>query len=281
MAKKTIAFQGALGAYSDIACRNACPDYETLPCETFHRAFEAVQTGKAQRAMIPIENTLAGRVADVHHLIPNSGLTIVGEHFEPIRHNLIGMPSASLSDIKHIHSHIHALPQCRKIIDELSAKPHVESDTAGAARMVSKMNDKSHAAISSSLAAEIYNLEILKKDVQDDEHNTTRFVIFEKDPERIQYKSDKDYITSCIYSVRSIPAALYKALGGFATNGVNLIKLESYVDKKFNKARFYQEVEGHTDDPSVQLAFEELGFYASELTILGSYEAHSFRKTQE
>ena len=278
MGKKTIAFQGAYGAYSDLACRAACPDYETLPCETFQAAFEAAQQGKADLAMIPIENTIAGRVADVHHLIPGSGLKIIGEHFEPINHNLVGLKGSSIEDIKHIHSHIHALPQCRKLIDKLGAKAHVESDTAGAARIVSDLSDPAHAAISSTLAAEIYDLEILKENIQDASRNTTRFVIFEKDPEPCPFEEGQDYITSFFYSVRSIPAALYKAMGGFATNDVNLVKLESYVDENFNKAQFYQEVSGHVDQDNLRRAIEELQFFATELIMLGSYPAHEFRK---
>lgn len=279
MSKKTVAFQGAHGAYSDIACRAACPEYLPLPCETFQKAFEAVKSQKADRAIIPIENTLAGRVADVHHLIPNSGLGICGEHFERIRHHLVAAPGTTTDSIRHIHSHIHALPQCRKIIEKLGAKPHIESDTAGAARIVSEMKNPEHAAIASSLAAEIYGLDILQSDIQDADHNTTRFVIFEKDPLPCPYEEDKDYVTSFIFSVRNIPAALYKALGGFATNAVNMLKLESYLDENFNTAQFYEDVTGHKESPPLKLALEELEFFADKIIMLGSYPAHPFRKS--
>lgn len=278
MTRKTIAFQGAHGAYSDIACRAACPEYETLPCETFQIAFEAVQNGDADCAMIPVENTLAGRVADVHHLIPRSGLGITAEHFEKIRHHLVGVPGTTLDSIKHVHSHIHALPQCRKLIKSLGAKPHVESDTAGAARLVAELKSKEHAAIASSLAAEIYGLSIIKSDVQDADHNATRFVIFKKNPQALPYEEEKEYITSFIFGVRNIPAALYKALGGFATNGVNMLKLESYLDENFTTARFYEDVAGHKDSPALARALEELNFFATDIILLGSYPAHPFRK---
>lgn len=278
MSKNTIAFQGAYGAYSDLACRAACPDYETLPCETFQAAFEAVQDGSAHYAMIPIDNTLAGRVADVHHLIPQSGLTIIGEHFQPIEHSLMGVNGTKKEDIKHIHSHIHALPQCRKLIKTLGAKPHVESDTAGAAKIVSELNSTEHAAIASSLAAEIYGLNIIEADVQDASHNTTRFVIFTKDGGVPGYEEGTMFITSLLFRVRNIPAALYKALGGFATNGLNMMKLESYIDPEFNAAQFYLDVEGHIESQAVKNAMEELKFFASEITFVGCYPAHEFRK---
>ncbi|MEM6780746.1 MAG: prephenate dehydratase [Pseudomonadota bacterium] len=278
MTKHTIAFQGNAGAYSDLACRAVYPDYETIPCETFQVAFEAVQNRQAEFAMIPIDNTLAGRVADVHHLIPESGLSIVGEHFQPIQHSLMGIPGTKREIIKHVHSHIHALPQCRKIIADLKAKPHVESDTAGAALRVKEMNSREHAAIASSLAAEIYGLEIIEKDVQDADHNTTRFLIFTKSNDTPKYKKNKFYITSFIFRVQSIPAALYKTLGGFATNGVNMLKLESYIDSQFNAAQFYADVEGHIEEEHVKRAIEELNFFASSYTYLGTYEGHEFRK---
>lgn len=278
MSKKIISFAGEAGAYSDLACRAAYPDHETLPCATFQHAFESVLNSDASMAMIPIDNTLAGRVADVHHLIPDSDLSIIGEHFQVIKHSLMGVPGTKIEDIKHIHSHIHALPQCRKIIKELGAKTHVESDTAGSARIISELKSKEHAAIASSLAAEIYGLETLKEDVQDADHNTTRFVVFSNKARIPEYEKDELYLTSFIFRVQSIPAALYKTLGGFATNGVNMLKLESYIDSQFNAAQFYADVEGHIEEEHVKRAIDELKFFASTYTYLGTYKAHDFRK---
>lgn len=272
-----IAFQGFSGAYSDLACRNVYPNWDTLPCETFDDAFFAVRDGKATLAMIPVDNTLAGRVADVHHLMPESGLHIIGEHFQPIQHSLLAIKSASIEDLKYVHSHIHALPQCKKRIKELGLKPQVHADTAGAAQEIQKQKNPEHAAIASSLAAEIYDLNILESDIQDADHNTTRFLILSKDADALPKEDAKKYITSFIFNVRNIPAALYKALGGFATNNVNMVKLESYVDKNFQAAQFYVDIVGHTDDKSVTLALEELNFYAENVTMLGTYSAHDFR----
>ena len=274
---KKISFQGAHGAYSDIACREKFPEMETVPCDTFEEAFAAVQNGVAHLAMIPVDNTLAGRVADVHHLMPKSGLSIIGEHFLKIEHTLLGVKGAKIEDVKFVHSHLHALPQCRKIIKELGLKPFVHADTAGAAEEVSKKGDKEHAAIASSLAGEIYGLEPLRKDVQDADHNTTRFVILSKELNVPKLDGNQTYITSFIFSVRNIPAALFKAMGGFATNGVNMVKLESYVNPHFQVAQFYVDVIGHPESRPLQLAMEELGFFAKEVTILGTYPASEFR----
>lgn len=275
--KKIIAFQGAYGAYSDLACRTACPDYNTLPCTSFEAAMNAVLDGKADLAMIPVDNTIAGRVADVHHLLPESNLFIVKEHFQPVKHCLLGVQGASLNTIKHVHSHIHALPQCRKLISDLGLEAHVYSDTAGAARHVAEQNDPEHASISSALAAEIYDLNILKENVQDTHHNTTRFLILATEPDIPEYREDKTFITTLTFAVRNIPAALYKSLGGFATNGLNMAKIESYVDENFQAALFYCDIEGHPDSISFQLALEELGFYAKDVKFLGTYSGHSFR----
>ena len=274
---KKISFQGAHGAYSDIACREMFPGLETVPCDTFEEAFAAVQTGAADLAMIPVDNTLAGRVADVHHLMPKSGLSIIGEHFLKIEHTLLGVQGAKIEDVKFVHSHLHALPQCRKIIKELGLKPFVHADTAGAAEEVSKKGDRQHAAIASSLAGEIYGLVPLRKDVQDADHNTTRFVVLSKDLNVPRLEEGAAYITSFIFSVRNIPAALFKAMGGFATNGVNMVKLESYVNPEFQVAQFYVDVIGHPEQRPLQLAMEELGFFAKEVTILGTYKASPFR----
>lgn len=274
---KKISFQGAHGAYSDLACREAFPHLETVPCNTFEDAFAAVQTGAVDLAMIPIDNTLAGRVADVHRLMPGSGLSIIGEHFLKIDHALLGVKGSTIEDLKHVHSHLHALPQCRKVIKELALTPHVHADTAGAASEIAQKNDKAHGAIASKLAAEIYGLDVLRADVQDADHNTTRFVVMSREPETPAYVEGETYVTSFLFEIRNIPAALYKALGGFATNGVNMVKLESYVNPQFEAAHFYVDVIGHKDSKSLQLAFEELDFYAKETTVLGTYQAHSFR----
>lgn len=275
---KKIAFQGFLGAYSDLSCRSVFPDMETVPCETFDQAFSAVQNGDADLAMIPVDNTLAGRVADVHRLMPESGLHIIGEHFQPIKHALIGVKGAKKEDLKIVHSHIHALPQCRKIIEQMGLKAKVHADTAGAAQEIAKRDDKSQGAIASSLAAEIYDLDILQNDVQDEDHNTTRFLILSSEVNVPEYDKDKEYITSFIFEVRNIPASLFKSLSGFATNGINMVKLESYVDKNFQAAQFYVDVIGHPEQRSLQLAMEELGFFAKDVLLIGTYEAHEFRK---
>lgn len=278
MSKQKIVFQGFPGAYSDMACREVFPGMETVPAETFADAFAAMADGRADLAMIPIDNTLAGRVADVHHLMPKSGLSIIGEHFLRVEHALLGVKGAKIEDLKHVHSHMHALPQCRKIIKELGLKAHVHADTAGAARQIAENGDKSHAAIASKLAAEIYGLDVLRADVQDADHNTTRFLILAREADVPVYDPADTYITSFIFQVRSIPAALYKALGGFATNGVNMVKLESYVNPEFQVARFFSDVVGHPESRPLQLAMEELGFFAEEVTILGTYPAHPSRK---
>lgn len=277
---RKIAFQGAAGANSDLACRAMFPEMETLPCHGFEDTFKAVKDGRADLAMIPVDNTLAGRVADVHHLIPKGGLFIVGEHFEPIRMVLMGAKGAKLEDVKHVYSHIHALPQCRKMIKELKLEAHVAADTARAAAEVALWNDKTKAAIAAPLAAEIYGLKILKKDIQDAAENTTRFLVWSRE-HHIPPAGKDLLITSFMFRVRNIPAALYKALGGFATNGVNITKLESYVDEKFQVAQFLCDVEGHPDDRSLALALEELNFFVEEIRMLGTYPAAAFRKKKK
>lgn len=276
---KSIAFQGAHGAYSDVACRAVFPHLETIPCESFDEAFQAVLEEKADLAMIPVDNTIAGRVADVHHLMPMGDLFIVGEHFQTINHMLLGVKGVKKEDIKYVHSHIHALPQCRKFISSLGVKPVVHADTAGAAREVAEKNDPAHAAIASALAAEIYDLDILEREIEDASHNTTRFVVLSPEPHIPPLENGKDVVTSLLFEVRNIPAALYKALGGFATNGLSLTKLESYVDANFQAARFYCDIEGHPESRAFKLALEELGFYAKDVKFLGAYPAHPMRKT--
>lgn len=273
-----IAFQGQPGAYHELAARRIYPQAETIPCETFAMTFEAAQSGAADMAIIAIDNTLAGRVADVHRLLPASNLHIVGETFEPIRHALLGLKGAKKEQLTDVHSHIHALPQCQKIIKELGLTQHVRADTAGAAEDLLRMNDLTQAAIASPLAAEIYGLDILQEDVQDENHNTTRFLFLSQEADIPPHDATKAYITSFIFGVRNIPASLYKALGGFATNSVNMTKLESYVDENFQAAQFYADVVGHPEQRALQLAMEELGFFAKDVQILGTYEADPFRK---
>jgi prephenate dehydratase len=273
---KQIVFQGQPGAYSDLACRQACPDLTPLPAETFEDAFASVRAGHAGLAMIPIENSVAGRVADIHHLMPHCGLHIIGEHFQRVNHHLLALPGTPLGDIKTVHSHIQALSQCRRLIRELGITPKVHADTAGAAAEVAAWGRRDQAAIASRLAAEIHGLEILRSDIEDAEHNTTRFVILATEP-RLPPEGQGPCITSFLFQVRNVPAALYKALGGFATNGVNMVKLESYVDAGFNQAQFYAEVMGHPEQPPLRNAFEELAFFSHEVERLGVYSAHPFR----
>ena len=275
--KKLIAFQGALGAYSDLACRTARPEMDTLPCHSFEDTFAAVRDGKAALAMIPIENSIAGRVADIHRLLPESKLHIIGEHFQRVDHHLLAVPGAKLADITHVHSHIHALGQIRNMIAELGVEPVVYADTAGAAEMVAHKGDKTQAAVASALAGELLGLESLKANIEDAEHNTTRFLIMAREPV-VPHPKAGPAITSFVFRVRNVPAALFKALGGFATNGVNMTKLESYLaDGHFYAAQFYADVEGHPEHPSLKFAFEELEFFTHEINILGTYPAHPFR----
>jgi prephenate dehydratase len=277
MMKKLISFQGEPGANSHIACDDAYPDWETLPCATFEDAFAAVIDGQAGLAMIPIENSIAGRVADIHHLLPTSGLHIVGEYFLPIHFQLMAIPGADLRTIRHVHSHVHALGQCRKIIRKLGLKAHVAGDTAGSAREVSEWRDPSRASLAPRLAAGIYGLNILAEDVEDEAHNTTRFVVLSKTAQWAK-AGNGPTVTSFIFRVRNIPAALYKALGGFATNGINMTKLESYmVDGEFSATQFYAEVDGHPEDANLKRALEELDFFSRELRVLGVYPTNPFR----
>jgi prephenate dehydratase len=274
-----IAFQGEPGANSHIAIVEAYPGAKPLPCATFEDALSAISGGEADLGMIPIENSVAGRVADIHHLLPASGLYIVGEFFLPIRHQLMAQKGAKLSDIKTVESHVHALGQCRRIIRKLGVKPIVAADTAGSARDVSERKDRSVAAIASRLAAQIYGLDILAEDVEDEAHNTTRFVVLAREPNWARQGSGP-LVTSFVFRVRNLPAALYKALGGFATNGVNMTKLESYmVDGNFFATQFYADVDGHPDDRGLAFALEELKFFSRELRIVGVYPAHPFRTT--
>jgi prephenate dehydratase len=281
MSVKKIAFQGEPGANSHLASREVYPDHQPLPCPTFEDAFAAISSGEAAFGMIPIENSLAGRVADIHHLMPDSGLHIIAEHFMPVKHQLLAPKGARLEDIRTVESHVHALGQCRKAIRELGVRPVVAADTAGSAREVAEIGDNTRAAIASRLAAEIYGLEILAEDIEDEDHNTTRFIVLARDA-RWARSDAGPVITTFLFRVRNVPAALYKALGGFATNGVNMTKLESYmIEGNFFATQFYADVEGHPDDRSLVFAFEELAFYSKEMKILGVYPAHPFRKTFE
>ena len=278
--RRKIAFQGEPGANSHIACKEAYPDDEPLPCPTFEDAFAAVRNGRATRAMIPIDNSLAGRVADIHHLMPRSGLHIVAEWFLPVQHQLMAPKNATLKTIKTVESHVHALGQCRNVIRALHLKAVVAGDTAGAAREVAEAGDVTRAALATALAAKIYRLKILKKDVADARHNTTRFVVLSRDPKWAGRK-EKHVITTFVFQVRNIPAALYKSLGGFATNGVNMTKLESYmVEGSFAATQFYADVQGHPKERALELALEELEFVSqpNSLKVLGVYPAHRFRK---
>ncbi|MGD9539200.1 MAG: prephenate dehydratase [Alphaproteobacteria bacterium] len=280
-AAHTIAFQGEPGAYSDLSCHEAFPGMTSLACRSFADTFAAVAEGRARLAMIPIDNSVAGRVADIHHLLPDSGLHIVGEHFHRVRHQLLAPPSATLKTIETVHSHVHALSQCRKLISRLKLRAVVHADTAGAAAEVAEAGDPTRAAIASRLAAEIYGLKTLEADIEDESHNTTRFIVLARKPIDPNPR-DGPVITSFIFDVRNVPAALYKALGGFATNGVNMTKLESYmVGGTFTATRFYADIEGHPKDRGVALALEELAFFSRELKLLGTYPAHPYRFESE
>ncbi len=274
-----ISFQGDFGANSDMACRDMFPDMEPLPCPTFEDAFVALETGEVDLAMIPIENTLAGRVADIHYLLPLSRLHIVGEYFMPIRFQLMVLPGVKMDEIRTVHSHIHALGQCRKIIRSNGWKAVVAGDTAGAAKLVAEKGDRTMAALAPRLAAALYGLDIVAENVEDSDNNVTRFVVLSREEGQPRRTSDDEtFITTFVFNVRNIPAALYKALGGFATNGVNMTKLESYqIGGKFIATQFYADIEGHPEDAPVKRALEELSFFSEKVRILGVYKAHAMR----
>jgi len=274
----SFSFQGVSGAYSEIAGKDVFPNAESLPCKTFEEMFDVVKKNKADRAVVPIENSLAGRVADTQRLIPESGLKIIGEYFLEIKHCLVAGKNATIQTLKRVHSHEQALAQCRKNLINKNVSMVVAADTAGAAKKIAKLNNAEDGAVASKLAAEMYRLKILQEDLQDSIKNYTRFVIMSKEPESINPK-EKTIMTTIVYQVRSIPAALYKSLGGFATNGVNITKLESYVHPQgFDVAQFYLDIEGHPDNPSVKLALDDLKFYSKKCEILGVYKASEFRK---
>ena len=276
---KKIAIQGELGAYSHIAAENLYAGAEIKTCTTFEETFKQAYNDQNYKIVIPIENSLAGRVADIHYLLPKYKLQIHGEYFQTVEHNLLCKQDATIDDIKYVRSHAQAIGQCQNIINKRKFKSIVSADTAGSAKELAEGKDKSIAAIASELSAKIYNLKILEKNIEDEKGNVTRFLIMGKKIEQPEFKSNKNYITSCLFRVKSEPSALYKCLGGFATNQVNLTKLESFsVKNTFDQANFYLDLEGHLEQPGVKKALEELGFHTETLDILGVYEASSFRK---
>ncbi|MCW2134652.1 prephenate dehydratase [Arthrobacter sp. VKM Ac-2550] len=274
-----IAYQGEPGSNSHIACTEVRPDWEAVPCASFEDAFAQVTSGQAKLAMIPIDNSIAGRVADIHAMLPNTTLQIIEEHFLRIRFSLLGIPGTSIDEAKEVHSHIHALGQCRKLIRELGLKPVIAGDTAGSAREVSEWKDPSKVSLAPPMAAELYGLDVLARDAEDDPTNTTRFVVLaDKQPIPSREELAGRAVTSFVFRVRNVPSALYKALGGFATNGINMTRLESYmVGGEFAATMFMVDVEGHPEDTAMIHAFEELDFFTTEIRILGVYPAHPFR----
>ncbi|NMR30839.1 prephenate dehydratase [Crystallibacter degradans] len=274
-----IAYQGEPGSNSHIACTEVRPDWEAVPCASFEDAFAQVTSGQAKLAMIPIDNSIAGRVADIHAMLPNTTLQIIEEHFLRIRFSLLGIPGTSIGEAKEVHSHIHALGQCRKLIRELGLKPVIAGDTAGSAREVSEWKDPSKVSLAPPMAAELYGLDVLARDAEDDPTNTTRFVVLaDKQPIPSREELAGRAVTSFVFRVRNVPSALYKALGGFATNGINMTRLESYmVGGEFAATMFMVDVEGHPEDTAMIHAFEELDFFTTEIRILGVYPAHPFR----
>ena len=278
MSANVIAFQGELGANGHLACREVHPEMTPLACQTFEDTLAAVKEGRARLAMIPIENSLYGRVTDIHHLLPESGLYIVGEYFQRVHHQLLGVKGATLKDLKSVMSQHPALGQCRNIIRELGLNMIVGADTAGSAKHIAQQGDKTVAALASSLAAEIYGLDILKANVEDAAHNTTRFLQMAAEADDAE-RGKQPVVTTFVFRVRNVPAALYKAMGGFATNGVNMTKLESYqLEGSFNATQFYADIEGHPEERLVRLALEELQFFTTHLRILGVYPAHPYRQ---
>ncbi|MET3560388.1 prephenate dehydratase [Bartonella japonica] len=277
-----ISFQGEYGANSHIACSHMFPDMVAVPSATFEEALNLVESGQTDLAMIPIENTLAGRVADIHHLLPHSSLYIIGQYFLPIHFQLMVLPGVTHEEIRTVHSHTHALAQCRNIVRNNGWMPVTFADTAGAAKFIKENANRSQAALAPLIAAEIYGLDILEQNVEDSPHNITRFVILSRTQQHVSKpKNGEKIITSLLFRVRNVPAALYKALGGFATNGINMTKLESYqIGGNFNATQFFVDLEGHPEDPMMQLALEELSFFSAELRIIGIYPAKSDRILQ-
>ena len=279
MKKNKVAFQGELGAYSHIAINELFENPEIKTCATFEETFKVAYENLDYKIVIPLENSLAGRVADIHYLLPKYKLQIHAEHFQKVEHNLLAKKNSELKDIKYVRSHAQAIGQCQKIIMDNKYKTIISADTAGSAKELSDGNDNSIAAIASKLSAKIYNLKILKENIEDEKGNVTRFLIMGKNVQQPEYEKGKKYITTCIFRLKSEPAALYKSLGGFATNQVNMTKLESFsVKNTFAQTNFYLDFEGHLEEKSVQNAMEELGFHTESLDILGVYEASNFRQ---
>lgn len=279
---QTIAYQGVKGAYSEQACQNAYPHLTPIACDTFQEAMWLVEQGDADIAMIPLENSTAGRVEEIYRLIPKMALHVIAEHFEPVIHCLLGLKGVGLEEIKYVASHPQALAQCHNNILALGLKADAKLDTAGSAKELNILQDRSRSAIASKLAAEIYDLEILKENFEDIHGNTTRFFVLSRTKYIPPIDEDKLYITSLIFQVRNIPSALYKALGGFATNGVNLLKIESYMGTKTLKgSQFHIDIEGHIDSIPLRLALEELAFFAEDVRVLGTYEKHRLRNQIE
>ena len=275
---RRVAFQGEPGAYANLAAREALPHAQYVPYPTFDQAVDAVRRGETDLCIIPVENSLMGRIADIHHLLPEAGLHIVGEHFLRIRHQLLGVKGATLAGLKCVYSQGPALAQCLKVIREMKLKAENWHDTAGSAKHIAELKDPAIAAIASKMAGELYGLDVLKADVEDEHHNHTRFLIMSREPDDAPNDGGR-VVTTFVFRVRNVPAALYKAMGGFATNGVNMTKLESYqLGGSFNATQFYADIEGHPEDRNVKLALEELAFFTSRLTVLGIYPAHSFRE---
>lgn len=278
---KIIAFQGRPGAYSDLACRQARPGWKTLPCEDFHATIKAVQTGKADQAMLPCENNLVGRVPDIHTLLPSSGLFIVGEHFQRVEHCLLGIKGAKISDVKRVHTHPVAMGQVAELIHTLRIEPIIEFDTAGSAEIIAQLNNKEDAAIASCLAAELNGLEVLRHNVEDAAYNTTRFYIVAQEKD-IPPVYQENSITTLLFKTKNIPSALYKTLGGFATNNINMTRLESCMaDGTFIATKFLVDVDGHIEEAGLKRAINELRFYAEECVILGVYPASPYRQSKQ
>ncbi len=282
MNEKIIAYQGVQGAYSHLACKNVFPNSSTIACETFQEAMHLVESNKVDFAMIPVENSTAGRVDEIYRLIPKMKLHILDEHFEPVKHCLLSLKGSSIKDIKYVSSHPQALAQCHSNINKLNIEAIAKFDTAGAAQELIKIKDKTHAAIASSLASQLYDLEILNDNFGDFHGNTTRFLILSRKNDFPKYNKELPYITSLVFDVRNIPSALYKALGGFATNGVNLIKLESYSSTGImNASQFHIDIDGHANEKRLELALEELNFFAKEVKLLGIYKRNKYRDTMK
>lgn len=274
---RKISFQGERGAYSHQACAAVFPEAEVVACKTFESAIATVKRGEADLAMLPVENSTYGRVADIHYLLPESGLHIIGEHFERVHINLMGVPGAKIEQITSAKSHTVLLGQCRRFLNEHNMLPVTGVDTAGSAQEVAAAGDPTQGALAGDLAAEIYGLDILARHIEDNQNNTTRFLVMSPEP-ALQLQSDAELITTFVFRVRNIPAALYKAMGGFATNGVNMVKLESYmIGGSFTATQFYADIVGHPDDAPVKRALEELAYFTTHLEVLGVYKADQSR----